>query len=462
MWHRLSVSRSRPARHHWMQLCIGLLYLGFGAAMLQAQKPVPLSSPFLVNTATQGNQFSARIATRSNGDFVVVWEHHDNSGVDGDPADQQSVQAQRYASDGTPQGAQFQINAYTTNTQRQPDVVYQSSGEFVVVWTSLGAPSQGPYLNIQGRRFASDGTPLGNQFPISPPTSFHRTRPRIAVDGMDRFVVVWDGESDSLGFTIQGQRFDAAAQPLGDALDISTFNQDGGNIRPHVNMAADGRFVVAWEGRFFSGDDPSERSVQARRFDSLGIPHGPQFLVNSYTTGNQQDPSVDLQDNGSFIVVWESERSTNGDEDPGSIQGRLYHSDGTPAGESFRVNYGPLGSQSRPSAQFGTDDFVVVWSERSGTGSFATIEGRRFNTSGEPFRGDFTISRGEMAYPVRSPHLAFDASGHFVVVWHSSPIFQADDWGYSVLARRYCNPQPCVFADDFESGDTSAWIYTEN
>ena len=47
---------------------------------------------------------------------------------------------------------------------------------------------------------------------------------------------------------------------------------------PLVAMAADGGFVVVWEGN---------PELNARRYDASGNPVGAEFLVNSYTTGTQ-------------------------------------------------------------------------------------------------------------------------------------------------------------------------------
>ncbi len=58
---------------------------------------------------------------------------------------------------------------------------------------------------------------------------------------------------------------------------------------------------------------------------------GPQFQVNSYTTGNQQLPSVAVDANGDFVVVWQSYGSSGSDTRIWSVQGQRYGANGLAA-----------------------------------------------------------------------------------------------------------------------------------
>src|SRR5262245_32987178 len=84
------------------------------AGPARAQGVVPLGGEFQVNTYTTNSQFSSHVAADADGDFVVVWL---SDGSPGDDSSSDSIQGQRYASDGTPRGGQFQVNSYTTNRQ---------------------------------------------------------------------------------------------------------------------------------------------------------------------------------------------------------------------------------------------------------------------------------------------------------------------------------------------------------
>ena len=90
---------------------------------VRGQEPVPVGSEFQVNSYTTGHQGPGRVATDSQGNFVVVWTSYGSSGTD---TDLSSIQAQRYDASGTPEGGQFQVNSYTTYYQSEP-VVRQNS-----------------------------------------------------------------------------------------------------------------------------------------------------------------------------------------------------------------------------------------------------------------------------------------------------------------------------------------------
>ena len=108
-----------------------------------------------------------------DGDFVVVWASYGSFGTDS--ALSASVQGQRFASDGSAQGAQFQVNSYTSRDQVYPSVAADADGDFVVVWESLGSSgTDTTVFSIQGQRYASDGSTQGAEFQVN---TLHDERP---------------------------------------------------------------------------------------------------------------------------------------------------------------------------------------------------------------------------------------------------------------------------------------------
>jgi len=77
------------------------------ATAATALSPVAQEPEFQVDTYTPGTQYGSSVAVRDNGDFVVVWSSQTSPGTDTSGA---SVQGQRFASDGTTLGPQFQVN----------------------------------------------------------------------------------------------------------------------------------------------------------------------------------------------------------------------------------------------------------------------------------------------------------------------------------------------------------------
>ena len=92
-------------------------------------------------------------------------------------------------------------------------------------------------------------------------------------------------------------------------------------------------------------------------------PLGDEFQVNSYTSGNQSDPSVTVDSAGRFVVAFEQDYSNSG---PAF---RRFTSDGTPIDFSDRypANFGPLESEVQISSN-GLGRFAIAFTD-TGVGS---------------------------------------------------------------------------------------------
>jgi len=114
---------------------------------------------------------------------------------------------------------------------------------------------------------------------------------------------------------------------------------------------------------------------------SQGDPVGPEFRVNTYTTGNQGLVSVAADGAGDFVVVWTS--GSNQDGSAYGIFGQRYAGSGAPQGPEFRVNTYTTNIQYRSFAPADSSGrFVVVWESTAQDGSLRGIFGQRYDTSG--------------------------------------------------------------------------------
>jgi hypothetical protein len=160
----------------------------------------PLGPEFRVNTFTTNHQRLPSIAFDSSGNFVVVWTSSAQDGSVG------GVFGQRYASSGAPLGPEFRVNTYTTSYQGFPSVASDSSGNFVVAWTSLA--QDGSSYGIFGQRYASSGAPLGPEFGVNTYTTDVQSRASVASDSSGNFVVVWESSNqDDSNWGVFGQRY---------------------------------------------------------------------------------------------------------------------------------------------------------------------------------------------------------------------------------------------------------------
>ena len=145
-------------------------------------------------------EFHRDIAVDASGNFVVVW---DSLGQDGSSY---GIFAQRYAGSGAPLGSEVRVNTYTTGSQVYPAVAFDGLGRFVVLWTSEG--QDGSSYGVFGQRYEDSGIPLGPEFRVNTYTTSSQAVPSVASDALGNFVVVWHSDTQDGSLTgVYGQRF---------------------------------------------------------------------------------------------------------------------------------------------------------------------------------------------------------------------------------------------------------------
>jgi len=418
----------------------------------------PVGAEFQVNTYVPNNQFDPTLGPDGAGGFVVVWESLGSSGSD---SSGYSVAAQRYDSTGMPVGGEFQVNTYTTSDQSGPGVAPDGAGGFVVVWESRGSTgSDSFYHSIQARRFASTGTPIGAEFQVNTYTTNIQAGPAVAPDGAGGFVVVWSSAggsgTDTSPQSIQGQRFASTGTPIGSEFQVNSFTPFS-QTDPAVAPDGAGGFVVAWTSQV-GLLDPSF-SVQARRFTSAGAPVGAEFRVNTYTTGLQLNPAVGPDGAGGFVIVWEG--LGVGPDDLLGVQGQRYANTGAPVGGEFQINTYTTNTQRAPAVgPDGAGGFVVTW-EGDGSGGTDTssfsIQGQRFHSTGAPIGAEFQVNTYTTSGQFVSA-VGADGAGGFVVVWGSDGSSGSDTSASSVQGQRFSAEVPTTTTSTSTSTTTSTTL----
>jgi hypothetical protein len=407
-----------------------------------AQQPAPVGSETQVNTYTTGSQGAVAVATDGAGNFVVVWESAGSAESD---TSIRSIQGQRYDSTGTPAGAQFQVNTYTTGEQGSPSVATDGGGNFVVVWESYGSVgSDTSYRSIQGQRYDRTGTPVGAQFQVNTYTTGHQRNSAVVSDGVGSFVA-WQSEggagSDTSDLSIQGQRYDGSGTPQGGEFQVNTYTTGDQEV-PAVTTDGAGNFVVLWESYGSAGSDTSGESIQGQRYDGSGTPQGGEFQVNTYTTGDQTYAAVASYGAGSFVVVWQSDPGAASDASTRGIQGQRYDGAGTPQGSQFQVNTYTTENQFTPAvASDGAESFVVSWDSGSAGSdtSDLSVQAQRFDVAGTPQGGQFQVNTYTTGVQGISA-VMIDGPASFMILWESDGSAASDASGRSVQQQRFAVP----------------------
>jgi len=225
------------------------------AGQRYASSGAPLGGEFRVNTYTAGDQRMSSVAMDPAGNFVVLWSaDHDGSSL--------GIFGQRFAGSGAPLGPEFRVNTFTPGAQYDPSVAIDGSGNFVVVWTSQA--QDGSSTGIFGQRFAATGAPAGTEFRVNTYTTSYQVRPEAARDSSGNFVVVWTSQQGIAYSEIFGQRYASSGAPLGAEFRVNT-TTTGNQSYGTVAASTAGNFVVAWAGTQLAGS----YDVYAQRFSPI-------------------------------------------------------------------------------------------------------------------------------------------------------------------------------------------------
>jgi hypothetical protein len=394
--------------------------VSWGAA--RAQQGVPLGPEFQVNTFTVDDQAFPTLILDPN-QVTVVWasDTQDGSGA--------GVFAQRFSTQGVPQGTEFRVNTFTPGGQYvvAGDTI-NPAGDFIIVWTS--ASQDGSAHGVFAQRFSASGATLGGEFRVNTFTTGFQGYPSVSDGGADDFVIVWhsDGQDGSQN-GIVGRRFSDTGTALGSEFLVNSYTT-GNQVFPTVAGGPGNDFVVIWTS---AGQDGSGEGLFGQTFSPAGVPKGSEFRINGHTTGNQflGDITLMVADPNSPVVVgWGSEFQDGSDTgvfgnivDPNNPTpgwaGDLSGAPLSPQGGEFQVNTYTTSAQEIPAlAADSAGNFVVTWTSLGQDGASYGVFGQRYNAAGVKQGGEFRVNTFTTNLQGVSD-VAVDAAGNFIVVWQS-------------------------------------------
>lgn len=309
-----------------------------------------LGTPTVISQTTTGNQYAPVIAMAADGSFTVLWE---DEAIDGNGT---AVMARRFAADGTPASAEFQVNQTTLGNQGNVAAAYDGVGVLSVVWESQF--QDGDLNGIYLRRFDNTGAPLTGEVQVNDVTTGSQYAPDIAVASAGQAVVTWtDSLVDGAGSAVVARLVDNTGAPVGASWTVNQFTT-GNQQSSHVTLRADAQqFVVAWHS---FGQDGDDEGLMMRRYDSSGTALGNEAALTQATTGFQGNVSLIAQPHGGYVAAWEG--------DVGGGEGRAvfvrnFAPDASALSDEQIVNATSAGLQGAPSLGVRSNGIVrVVWS----------------------------------------------------------------------------------------------------
>jgi len=381
--------------------------LGFGNLVYGNE----YNNEILVNTYTENYQGMSDIAMDEKGNVIITWEslYQDGSLL--------GVYAQRFNKEMKTDeqlGEEIQVNSYTENHQHKPKIAIDKEGNFVITWESQAD------WRIHAQRFNKDGTPIENEFRVSPTESEQR-HPRIAMDGQGNFLVALRYGQYGPAYA---QRFDRNGDKRGEEFGI-----DGYESR--IAMDPNGNFITTGAG---------DGALYAQRYDRNGNTLGDSLLV-SLSKADGSDPeigdsSVALNDN-EFIVTW---------KDYGGVYARRFDKDGSEIGEEFQVNTCTEEDQILPDVAMDKEGkFVITWT--SWNGSAAEIYAQRFDKDRNKIGKEFRVNNYSLeaihpplieGYPGNSSIVMNYYNSDFIISWEGAG--KEDDYGIYAKKFSFYNP----------------------
>jgi hypothetical protein len=322
--------------------------------------------------------------------------------------------------------------------------------------------------------------------------------------GSGRWLAVWSGDGSPGGdnnlTSVKARLFDADGAPLGLSFQVNT-TEFGVQASPKATFLTDGSFVVVFE------DDPVSPSVfdvRARVFDPAGMPQGDDFLV---TVGLIEGlfPDVVPSPSGGFFVIYEaiqadlealglgvSEYLAEGTLVASSVlpikgldntfavaaeldtQGELRVAIAVGVGKGAVIRLFKLlrevafwrwsetliapggGSHGSPDLLPTPDGGVsLVWWNVPTTVGESTNSVLRFSAANEPVSKIVDLNGDDPTRAAGRSNAALLGDGRAIAAWGNTAFPRSCD----MLARFFYLPE-LMFADGFESGDTSAWDAT--
>ena len=260
-----------------------------------------IGTEFIINEYTIGDQQNPTVAA-SAGYFVVVWQGPDGS--------ENGIYAQIYDNKGNKQGSNFVVNQNLLFDQSYPsiDLITQSISKgktlfFVVTWMSYGQYNNSNY-DIYAREFYCNITQTvkflnGSEFLINNKNEGNQTNPKVSLiqnGSYFNYVIVWENQGVGKGLFVSNL--------TGNSQEFQINTRKGSlgqELYPSVCFGSLNYFSVVWQ---IMNDAGTDYDIYAQNFSINGVKQATEFLVNTFTTGDQKNPFIKTNIPGNVIIAW--------------------------------------------------------------------------------------------------------------------------------------------------------------
>ncbi len=371
-----------------------------------------IGQEFQVNTYTHDYQITSAIAVLQDGGWVVVWQ---SNGQDGSGY---GIYGQRFGVDGSKIDQEFQVNTYTQDAQSEPAITALLDGSWVVVWYSFGQDGSG--CGIYGQRFGVDGSKIDQEFQVNTYIQDSQLYPAIAGLSDGGWIVVWQSYNYNLATDRNyAQRFGTNGTRIGQEFPVNSYIS-GYQGPPAISVLSNGGWIIVWlnQDRSMYGQhyDVQGHSILTMDFSGKWLK---EFCIDSFiSAGTSGTPVVMVNSiKNSWLTTY-----YQGIGEPAAAVMQLYTEQGMIVAFSpqqafndteFLVNTDTFLDQKWPAiTTLANEGWVVVWQSLEQDGSSYGVYRQRFGLNGTAIEEEFQV-----AFDAKYPAVTVLVDGGWVVVW---------------------------------------------
>ncbi|MCC7320347.1 MAG: hypothetical protein IT542_05135 [Rubellimicrobium sp.] len=342
------------------------------------QTPAIWKTEFTVNTTTTGIQNDPAITQLGNGNILVSWTSHDNSGAGSQPGT--DVIGQILDPLGNRIGGEFSLNYnYTVDNEGNAQVTALPGGGFVVAYEDDDAGNN--TYSIRLDEFDSTGALVSSAPSVADDTisgapSFYM--PAIAASNWNSTLIAyqkWTGTSTQ----IVGRIYSPSTNLYSGEIPLLTIG--GVDLAaPEVAVLANGNYVITTSG---------STGVLGRIVSSTGTNVLGAFFVDGTNSGpaTEGDATVTALAGGGFVIAWREDDGTDTD-----ILFQIFDSAGSATTGTLYGTFGGFGDNANEPTIAALPDggFILVYDE-DGLGE---MRAQRFDAAGNSVGNTITLASG--------------------------------------------------------------------
>ena len=303
-------------------------------------------------------------------------------------------------------GAESRVNTTTANIQFVPEVAALTDGGYFVMWASI-TDTFG--FGMNGQRYDASGSKVGAEVVIDDPTADLQYAPDVAGLSDGGVLATWTSyNQDGSGLGVFAQRFDLSGARLGGKTLINTTTANDQAFSTVAGLS-DGSYVVTWSS---INSDRSDSDVYAQRFDASGAQLGGETLINTITSAAASHVAA-LSDGG-YVVTYDSYENLH------HIYGQRFDDSGAKLGSETLISTSTTDMQTDSDiAALSDGGYFVTWTSLGSNNADYNVYGQRFDASGAKVGGE-TLINTTTAGDQHVQSVAALGDGGYTVAWMSN------------------------------------------